>query len=363
MSRLPSGQEGFLGTPISDQVFASYYQDIAFGNLSSDGELTAIANREVARLKKVPSLFSSQSSDDVVKTEPEEAILEAIKPAQSPSEPPTPPPCQSLATKDWAGPHNFTISVPHNQGISKTKPSLKDPQFSPNLNKLYINQNREVPIHVTVDTSDTDGSTATDWLVRATMVYTSSDHCKEPVRVCYMHSHNSSGLLKTQLAPYILRLSCEGSESEVKYLQAPTGHMSALLDPLPPPQPGIPHTTVSLRFTDLGSCAGGINRRDTAVVFTLEKEGVLLGRRVLPVRICTCPGRDKEHDERQAGVTVAKKRKLELTDSGSYWVLATDKDNYEALCAVGRVLEKQKSGNVASWEQKVKKMNSAVKGE
>ena len=56
-------------------MFASYYQDIAFGNLSSDGELTAIANREVARLKKVPSLFSSQSSDDVVKTEPEEAIL------------------------------------------------------------------------------------------------------------------------------------------------------------------------------------------------------------------------------------------------------------------------------------------------
>ena len=38
------------------------------------------------------------------------------------------------------------------------------------------------------------------------------------------------------------------------------------------------------RFTDLGSCAGGINRRDTAVVFTLEKEGALLGRRVLPVR-------------------------------------------------------------------------------
>merc|ERR1711874_240880 len=91
-----------------------------------------------------------------------------------------------------------------------------------------------------------------------------------------------------------------------------------------------------------------------------------LGRRVLPVRICTCPGRDKEHDERQAGVTGGKKRKLELSDgdaSGSYWVLATDRDNYEALCAVGRGLEKQKSGNVAAWEQKVKKMNSAVKGE
>ena len=45
---------------------------------------------------------------------------------------------------------------------------------------------------------------------------------------------------------------------------------------------------------------------------------------------------------------------LELSDSGasgSYWVLATDKDNYEALCAVGRVLEKQKYGNVTSWEK------------
>jgi hypothetical protein len=49
---------------------------------------------------------------------------------------------------------------------------------------------------------------------------------------------------------------------------------------------------------DLGSCPGGLNRRDTAVIFTLEFGGDIIGRKVVPVRICTCPKRDLETEEK-----------------------------------------------------------------
>ena len=115
---------------------------------------------------------------------------------------------------------------------------------------------------------------------------------------------------------------------------------------MPPPSPGVGHVPITVRFTDLSSCPGGINRRETAVVFTLEQEGQgVVGRKVMPVRVCTCPKRDREHDEkeRQGGSRGQGKRppppQEELQgEEGQFWVLATDRDNYEALVQVGGVV-------------------------
>ena len=64
-------------------------------------------------------------------------------------------------------------------------------------------------------------------------------------------------------------------------------------------------------------------------------------------RICSCPRRDKEHDEKLAAkhllgvgdIGVTKKRRG--ADGENYWVLARGRDNYEALSGVGRVLDNQ----------------------
>ena len=39
---------------------------------------------------------------------------------------------------------------------------------------------------------------------------------------------------------------------------------------LPDPQPGTNEVSLGFKFMDLQSCPGGLNRRDTAVIFTLE---------------------------------------------------------------------------------------------
>ena len=49
----------------------------------------------------------------------------------------------------------------------------------------------------------------------------------------------------------------------------------------------------------LGHCVGGINRRPTSVIFTLEtRDGKIIGRQGLNCRICSCPKRDKKNQEK-----------------------------------------------------------------
>jgi len=55
-----------------------------------------------------------------------------------------------------------------------------------------------------------------------------------------------------------------------------------------------------LEFHCFSSCVGGLNRRPVLVVFCLERasNGTVIGRQSVEVRVCACPGRDRQADER-----------------------------------------------------------------
>ena len=58
--------------------------------------------------------------------------------------------------------------------------------------------------------------------------------------------------------------------------------------------------TEMFAFMCFSSCASGPSRRPVEAIFTLEKDGKILGRRVVEIRVCACPGRDRKFDERTA---------------------------------------------------------------
>lgn len=346
-----------LISPLSKEQFNKLYDEAALESMSSDGALSNIAIRERKRIKKKPVAAAKDilkvATSEIISNEPSPILVKSEDEMEVPSPIPGP-----LGLTDWPGSLHFTLVIPQD-----VKP--RNPQYSSKLHKLYIAQNKSVTLMLSMS-FDPMPSTLS---LRAHMVFTSPDHSQEVVKVCYQHSHNGSGQLRDPLAPHILRLTAGEPSVDVKYLSyTDTGKHAVLVSPLPRPAPGSQDIPITIRFTDLGSCPGGINRRETAVVFQLEMEGQgVIGRRVLPVRVCTCPKRDREHDEkerlglgvRQGGglhKVASPNPRPDVSMSGNedqeeLWVMARGRKNYEALLQVGAVLEEARGGDLHVWRR------------
>jgi tumor protein p63 len=70
---------------------------------------------------------------------------------------------------------------------------------------------------------------------------------------------------------------------------------------------GADWVTILLQFHCFSSCVGGLNRRPVLVVFTLERksDGGVIGRQAIEVRVCACPGRDRQADQKGSDRTTA----------------------------------------------------------
>jgi len=67
-------------------------------------------------------------------------------------------------------------------------------------------------------------------------------------------------------------------------------------------------TLVTYRFMCNSSCVGNLSRRPIVAVFTLETAaGEVVGRRAVELRICACPGRDRDSEETAASKSVRNK--------------------------------------------------------
>ena len=65
---------------------------------------------------------------------------------------------------------------------------------------------------------------------------------------------------------------------------------------------GTEYVTEMFAFMCFSSCASGPSRRPVEVIFTLERDGQTLGRRVVEIRVCACPGRDRMIEEKNASL-------------------------------------------------------------
>ncbi|CAK9795236.1 Tumor protein p73 [Anthophora plagiata] len=201
--------------------------------------------------------------------------------------------------EEFAGRHNFQVSL-------SNQDSSKHWVYSPILKKVFINMEETLPLRCKWDPPE-DGL-----LLRTAMVFSLDQYASDPVKRCHNHmapNNPSNRDINPRVIKHVVRCTDSNSMYEER-----NEHLS-VVTPLHRPQPGSQYVPLCFKFLCKNSCPSGMNRRPTELIFTLENsERTVLGRRRLPVRVCSCPKRDKKKEEAEVieAQPNVKKRKLSM---------------------------------------------------
>nr|AAQ55113.1 p63/73 beta variant [Spisula solidissima] len=224
--------------------------------------------------------------------------------------------------------------------------------YSDMLKKLYVRMATTCPVRFKTNRQPPAGC-----IIRSMPIFMKPEHVQEAVKRCPNHA-TSKEFNENHPAPNHL-VRCE--HKLAKYVEDPYTSRQSVVIPQETPQAGSEWVTNLFQFMCLGSCVGGPNRRPLQIVFTLEKDNQVLGRRCVEVRICACPGRDRKGDEKGmlpqspqskkngamprltigteiTTVTSGKKRKFE-SDNDTYTLTVRGLENYQMLCKIRDSLE------------------------
>lgn len=220
--------------------------------------------------------------------------------------------------------------------------------YSDLLKKLYVRMATTCPVRFKTSRTPPPGC-----VIRSMPIFMKPEHVQEPVKRCPNHATSKENNENHPAPNHLVR--CE--HKLAKYVEDGYTNRQSVIIPQESPQAGSEWVTNLFQFMCLGSCVGGPNRRPIQIVFTLEKDNQVLGRRAVEVRICACPGRDRKADEKGTlpvtpqqkkgfsrltmgtevtAVTQGKKRKL---DDDTYTLTVRGKENYELLCRLRDSLE------------------------
>ncbi len=244
------------------------------------------------------------------------------------------------ATTAFAGQYGFEVSPEPPTDDAKSTSWT----YSPLVKKLYAQMAASCPVRFR-----TAFPPPLESYIRATAVFVKPEHAQEVVQRCPHHRIIPDG----HHAPdHIVR--CDNQMSQ--YVQDPYSQRLSVVLPWEPPSPGCDWLTNLFRFMCFSSCVGSLNRRQVQIVFTLEKENMVLGRQSLEVRICASPGRDRRVDEkalstRQKGLrkrpigniilpaSAAKRQRTESGDNEIFTLTVSCKEHYKTLVQMRDALE------------------------
>lgn len=190
------------------------------------------------------------------------------------------------AREDYGGPFSFSVLL---DGVESTKNKWT---YSTMLNKLYIVWDKIIPIQFKWTPLEPN------FVVRALPVYTDAQDMKSAVRRCLIHVNpadtSNDGFEHVR---HVIRSDNPGA----RYEENPVSERCSVVVPLGELQPGTGTVTVTYKFMCKTTCVTGMGRRPITVLFTLERlNGDVVGRQKLNVKICSCPKRDMQKDEKTA---------------------------------------------------------------
>jgi len=251
-------------------------------------------------------------------------------------------PLQALPeTSPFPGEYGFELSFgPPTPGATKSI----DYTYSHVLKKLYVQRAAHCPFKFKSERHPPDGS-----YIKVLPVYKGTHVLSEPVKRCSNHavSEEETGNLEMSQQRYHFVRSDNAS---AKYEALESGRLYVTF-PFLGPQVGAEFQTELLSFQCFNSCGNSAHaKRRIDVIFTLEHQNVVLGRQVIEVRVCACPGRDRQNEEqnqsggqrkRRTSYSIAQnaKRKRAGSSVEQYVVTTANQRLFEILLNIKTLLE------------------------
>lgn len=191
--------------------------------------------------------------------------------------------CANHSLDDWPGKEGFRVMFMHQV------PNNNAWTYADERKKLYTMMDSVVSLQFATDQPPPPGTT-----VCIVAVFRDPNLRLKRIQRCPYHAQKSSdGALKDHwiLCDHHGTVYSEDEANEQRNFltvpfEAPVGNDNDRF-------------TYGLRFMCLNSCAGYINRRATNLFFILRSpEGREIARRVVEVKVCACPLRDRRRDDR-----------------------------------------------------------------
>ncbi|KAI5741806.1 hypothetical protein M8J76_017210 [Diaphorina citri] len=224
-----------------------------------------------------------------------------------PHYPPMAPSCseatiQYPSLNDYPGEYNFEIL------LDGTGSGFKAWMYSYELNKVFIDIGKVLPIQVKLLYKH-DEPAPPPLFLRATPIYSQDDHRGRPVERCPLHVSDALCNEINKGFEAVVKHIVRCTSAHCQYPMDERSGRHTCVTPLSPPQPGADTVTLMYSFVCKTSCLGGMDRRPILLLLTLENQhGQILGRRSLSVKVCACPKRDKEKEEREFQTSGATRR-------------------------------------------------------
>ncbi|XP_032238614.1 cellular tumor antigen p53 isoform X2 [Nematostella vectensis] len=251
----------------------------------------------IEKVALIPSDFLDYQGVNGFHTEPVESSREQYHHhVPSAITPPPDYPTTNLvpANTDFPGEYGFDVGFDKENGPT---PKSAPWTYSHQLQKLLCRMKCLVPVRLVFRSKVPPEG----FYIRAVVVYKQPEHFREVVERCANHiTRQDDG----HTAPKHL-LRCENTKTLYRTCNLTGRH--ELMFPTRKPDAGMDYFKDMFQFMCFNSCPGGLNRRPIIVIFTLELSGVVYGRKVLDVRVCACPGRDKADQE---SLETRKKNKM-----------------------------------------------------
>lgn len=191
--------------------------------------------------------------------------------------------------------YEFDVVVP---------PDNKEWYYNPDTSKLFIKMNSTFTINASYKPTSRDQIL----FLRAMILFSSPSEMHIPVKRCANHRLSNS---EEAQAHNVIK----SNHPKAFYYGTENGKIfSERLSVVIPidftkyDENGMISESFSYEFGCQNSCSSGMNRRATAIVFTLEDNNYnLLGKRCVSFKVCSCPKRDKDREmqelKRKSGAT------------------------------------------------------------